>query len=102
MAAASPEELDTLLEDALLMGDGPAAAALFAGADAVVAAAGCLRRGAQAVELLTACGYLASPHCVRVGHRVALAIGDRALAVSAQGADGRWRLLTVVLLSASV
>lgn len=97
VSAASPEELDTLLEDALLMGDGPAVAALFAGSDALVATAGCVRNGAEAVELLTERGYLASPSFVRVGSGVALAIGERTVAVSGRGAAGRWQLLAVVL-----
>lgn len=97
MTAASPEELDTLLEDALLMNDGPAVAALFAGADVLVAAPGCIRHGAEATDLLAERGYLASPCCVRVGPGIALAVGEGAVTVSWRGTDGRWRLLAVVV-----
>lgn len=97
VSAASPEELDTLLEDALLMGDGAAVSALFAGSEALVAAAGCVRHSTEAVELLSEHGYLASPSVVRVGSGIALAIGERAVAVSGRGAAGRWQLLAVVL-----
>ena len=97
MTAASPEELDTLLEDALLMNDGPAVAALFAGTDVFVASPGRIRHGAEATDLLAERGYLASPYCVLVAPGVALGVGDRAVSVSSRGTDGRWRLLAVVV-----
>lgn len=92
-AAATPEELDTLLEDALLLHDDAAVAALFERGAVLVAWPGYVRGGAQAMELLSQCGHLASAHLVQIFDRVALVVGDTTITVSCCGADRRWRFL---------
>lgn len=62
MAAASPEELETLLEDALLLHDDAAVAALFEDRGVLVAGAGCVRNRHRAAEVLLQRDYVASAH----------------------------------------
>ena len=99
MAAASPEELDTLLEDALLMNDRAAVAALFWAAEVRVCSAGRVLSGADATDLLARCDYVASGCCERVAADVALAVSEATVTLCRRGTDGQWKVLVVVLTS---
>ena len=100
-AAASPEELETLLEDALLLGDGEAVRALFERGQVRVAGGGGLQVGGRAADLLAEQGFLASGHPLRLSPDVAVG-GGGAVTVSHRGTDHRWRLLVVVVPGAAL
>jgi hypothetical protein len=94
----TPEELETLLEDALLMRDTTALAQLFE--DASVLVAGHERqqiRGPREI-VRAACllwqhprGYLAGPRCVFQARDIALLLGDGVINVARRGPDGSWK-----------
>ncbi|GAC1611585.1 MAG: hypothetical protein NVS3B26_25930 [Mycobacteriales bacterium] len=98
MFASSPEELETLLEDAVLMGDEAAVEALFDAAGLVIAGPR-VAGPEQALVELTALGYLASTRPVTVRHcvAVAVAVGDFAVNVSFRTPDGAWRLVAAIV-----
>jgi hypothetical protein len=93
--AGTPEELETLLEDALLLDDGAAVQALFARGRVHVVGGGTVLEGRRAADLLTRRGFVASPGSVRVSADVAVGAGT-AMTVAQRGADRQWRLLVVV------
>lgn len=93
MGAATPEELDTLLEDALLLADEAALCALFEGTRVVVAG----QAGQDALRSLRCRGYVASEKAVRVGHDLALTVSGDVVVISRRGSDLRWRLVAVVV-----
>ncbi len=99
-AAASPEELETLLEDAVLLRDGAAVEALFEHGDVLVAEVARVSRGAEGSELLSRQGYVASPRSVRVGYCAAVIAGEHTVTVSCRGPDQGWRLLAVIVAPA--
>src|SRR5215212_2788846 len=76
--ARHPEELDALLEDALVVGDRAAVAALF-DRDAVAVGAGAEARGGDAIaRLLGGCRYVAvTRELLRAGD-TALVVAERA------------------------
>lgn len=100
--ARTPEELETLLEDALLLGDATALAALFE--DGAVVAAGFTpreARGADEIASFAAASggpYLANPRRVLEARETALVVADGAINVARRGEDGAWRY-TIALLS---
>lgn len=100
VAAASPEELETLLEDALVLRDDAAVEALFEPWDVLVAVAGSISRGRVGTELLSRQGYVASPRSVRVVSGAAVIVGEHAVTVSCRGPDRSWRLLAVIVAPA--
>lgn len=94
----TPEELETLLEDALLMRDAAALAQLFDDASVLVVGHGPQQiRGpgeiAQAALLLwqPQRGYLADPRRVFQARDTALLLGDGVINVARRGPDGSWR-----------
>lgn len=98
MAAASPEELETLLEDALLLHDHTAVAALFEDRGVLVAGPGCVRGRAEAAEVLVRHDYVASVRSVTVVRGVAVVVGDQTVNVSCRGPDRSWRLTAVIMM----
>ena len=103
-AGQTPEELETLLEDALLMRDAEALAQLFEDASVLVAGHGPQQiRGSgdivQAAWLLWPHqrGYLASPRRVFQARDIALLVGDGVINVARRGPDGSWRYAISVL-----
>ncbi len=96
--ASTPEELESLLEDAFVVGDPAALAALFD-------TAGILAVGQDDVEMCDGAAnarfgaaicergftYLADPIRVLQAHDMALIVTDRAVNVMRRGSDGRWR-----------
>lgn len=89
--ARTPEEVDGLLEDALVLGDHAGLTALFDDR-AVLVGAGTEARGAQAIaEVLTANGYVASnARVVRAGD-AALVVADGGVHVVRRDRRGAWR-----------
>lgn len=99
-AAASPEELETLLEDALLLYDAEAVRALFERGRVRVAGSGGVLEGRGASDLLSEQGFLASGRPALLSSDVAVGVGS-AVAISRRGLDHRWRLLVVVVTGVS-
>jgi hypothetical protein len=92
----SPEELETLLEDALLLHDDAAVAALFT-CGVLVASSDGVQDGERASDVLAERGYVASARPARVVGGVAFGAGTHAVTVSCRGPDRGWQLLAVVL-----
>jgi hypothetical protein len=93
--ARTPEELDTLLEDALVMAGGASFAELFQ-AEAVLALRGGEARGERIVDLIAELGarepaYVADPRRVLQAGDTALLVADRAITVMRRADDRRWR-----------
>jgi hypothetical protein len=100
----TPEELETMLEDALLMRDAAALAQLFEDASILVAGQGQRQiRGpreiVQAAWLLCQYrrGYVADPRRVFQARDTALLLGDGVINVARRGPDGSWRYAISVL-----
>jgi len=96
VGGATPEELETLLEDAFVLRDAPAVADLFEPRGLLVAGLGRPAvRGAAAVghaaAHLWALGYVADPRAVLQVPGLALVVGARSATVARRGVDGVWR-----------
>ena len=98
MAAASPEELETLLEDALLLKDDAAVAALFEDRGVLVAGTGCVRSRDLAAKVLLQRDYVASARLVTVVRDIAVVVGDHTVNVSCRGPDRNWRLAAAIVM----
>ncbi|CAA9481319.1 MAG: hypothetical protein AVDCRST_MAG53-717 [uncultured Solirubrobacteraceae bacterium] len=99
--ARSPEELETLLEDAFVIRDGAAVAALFE-PDAVIADGSTSARG-ESVERFVArrwaldLTYLGNPRRVVQARDTALIVADGAVSVVHRACDARWRYAITLL-----
>jgi ketosteroid isomerase-like protein len=98
--AFSPEELETLLEDAVLLGDGPAVAQLFERGGVIMPRAGSAEaRGRAAIAGLArnlwsnGPGYLADPRQVAHSGDLALVVGSAAVNVARRQRNGSWRFV---------
>ncbi len=96
--ARTPEELETLLEDAFVTRDAEAVSAMFDEGAVLVAGDGSPRvRGADAIGRLVAAlweggrTYVAEPRRVIQARDTALVVGTRAINVVHRGSDGAWR-----------
>jgi hypothetical protein len=103
-AARTPEELDTLLEDAFVLRDADALLELFEPAAVLaIGAATRMARGAQEIVHLVTwlweqrTTYLAGQRQVMQARDTALMLGDRDVAVVRRGTDGHWRIAISVL-----
>ena len=103
--ARTPEELETLLEDAFVTRDCEAIAELFA--EEAVLDAGNGRRQARGGEEIARLAqaiwhadrtYVAEPWRVLQARDTALVVAERAINVARRGGDGAWRY-TISLLS---
>jgi hypothetical protein len=100
--ALTPEELDTLLEDAFVVCDVAAVPELFE-AHALVAASGAANaRGAGIAALVAGLWahnvtYIPGPRRVLQVNDTALIVTERAISVAHRNADARWRY-TIALL----
>ena len=102
--ARTPEELDALFEDALLVRDGAALATLFD--DGAVFAAGdeSSIRGGEAIARRTLAlwggerTYVADPQRVLQARDLALVVAARSFAVMRRGSDDTWRYAIALLL----
>ena len=99
--ARTPEELETLFEDSLVLRDRQALAGLFEdGAVLVVGDEPSARGGEDIARLALATWegghtYVADPHCVIQARDIALIISERGLSVVRRGNDGAWRYAIV-------
>lgn len=95
--ARTPEELETLLEDAFVTRDAEALAALFEGRAVFVAGDQQPVRGGEAIARLAAAlwerdrTYVASPRRVVQARELALILGEGAVNVARRDGDGDWR-----------
>ncbi len=87
----TPEELGTLLEDAVLLGDDSGVRSLYDGG-AVLVGRGWVGGPACALDLLA--GWVAGP--VTVLGDLAVSVGSFAVVVSRRGSDGCWRVVVTV------
>ncbi len=100
----TPEELETLLEDAILMGDADAVAGLFQPSGVLaVDTERELRGHSQIGEAAAALrryrpGYLATPRRVFRVRDMALMLGPDVVNLAHRGDDGTWRYAICVLL----
>jgi len=102
--ARTPEELETLFEDAFVVRDRDALAQLFEHG-AVLAAGGGpqeARGAAQIARFATAMWerdrtYLADPRRVLQARDTALVVAERAINVLRRGSDGTWRYAITLL-----
>ena len=96
--ARTPEELETLFEDAFVLRDSEAVARLFS-AGALLVAGGTSReaRGSQQIARLAAemwdleYTYVADPRRILQARDTALVLGRRAINVVRRRNDGSWR-----------
>ena len=95
--AQTPEELETLFEDAFVVRDREALAQLFTdGAVLGTGPAAPVARGGEQIARLAAAiwdrdyAYLAEPRRVLQARDTALVVGDRGIHVVRRGGDGRW------------
>jgi ketosteroid isomerase-like protein len=97
--ARSPEELDSLIEDAFVLRDRAGLEALFEDRAVVVEVGGSEARGAEAVARMWARGrtYVARTRRVLQTPDTALVIADSALHVLRRDGEGAWRA-TITLL----
>jgi hypothetical protein len=102
--AHTPEELETLFEDAFVVRDGAAVAALFE--DEAVLVTGVApgeARGGAAIARIAAelCSgdvtYVAEPQRVLQVRDTALVVGPRGVSVVRRGADATWRYAIALL-----
>lgn len=100
VAARTPEELETLLEDALVLHDASALAELFA-PDAVLAVDEALTARGDAIPdtalalLSNGRAYVADPQRVLEARDIALIVTERGVNVARRGSDGGWRYAIV-------
>ena len=100
--ARTPEELETLFEDALLVRDHQVLTALFESGATLVMGGQQPVRGGEAIAraaLATRDGigaYVADPRRVLLARDSALVVTDRGVNVMQRGADGSWRYAIVL------
>ena len=101
--ARTPEELETLLEDALVLRDGEALAELFEAGAVLVAGNGSPARGGEEIARWATAlwagdrPYVADPRRVVQGRELALVVEEQAINVVRRGSDGAWRYAIVLL-----
>jgi len=102
--AQTPEELETLFEDAFVTRDREALAQLFEDGAVLVAGDGLqeARGGEQAARLAAAMWegdrtYVADPRRVLQARDTALVVAERAINVVRRGSDGCWRFAISLL-----
>jgi hypothetical protein len=96
--ASTPEELESLFEDAFMTRDRGALAELFdSGAVLVAGVEATEARGGREISQRTTAmcdrgyAYIADPRRVLQSREVTLVIAERAVNVMRRGRDGRWR-----------
>jgi hypothetical protein len=97
VAAESPEELEILLEDALVLQDDAAVAALFEEGGVLVESSGCVRGRNQVAHLLAQQQYLAAPCSVTVVNNIAIVVGRHTVNVSCRDPGAGWRLVAAIV-----
>lgn len=101
--ARTPEELETLCEDALVMRDGQALAELFEEGAILVAGNGLPARGGEEIARLALATwdddrvYVANPCHVMQARDIALLVAEQRINVVHRDRDGAWRFAIVFL-----
>jgi hypothetical protein len=99
--AQTPEELETLLEDALVIGDAEIIASLFEEGAALVTMHAPPTRGNASIARLALViwdpdhPYIAHPCHVVQARDVALVVGERGINVARRGSGSAWRYAIV-------
>ncbi|MDQ1626517.1 MAG: hypothetical protein QOI54_261 [Actinomycetota bacterium] len=102
MTASSPEELEILLEDALILHDAAAVAALFEDRGILVTVPGSVVGPAQVANALEEHTFVASPHSATLVGDIAVVVGDHhTVNISCRGTDRRWRLVVAIVMPGS-
>ena len=102
--ARTPEELETLFEDALVIGDSKALAELFEEGAVLVGADERPARGGEEIARLALATwqakriYVADPWRVMQARDIALVVDDQGINVARRGGDGAWRYSIVLVL----
>jgi hypothetical protein len=96
MSASSPEELEALLEDAVLLGDEAAVLSLF-DAGAVLITGPRVTGPETALAELATLEYVAATRTVAERRDLAVLVGEQAANVSCRAPDGVWRLVAVIV-----
>lgn len=96
--AGTPEELETLFEDAFLLRDSGTLAELFDdGAVLAAGEGGVEARGGEQIGRLAAAmwernyAYVAAPRRLLQAHELTLVLAEQGINVVRRGRDGRWR-----------
>ncbi|MCB0195476.1 MAG: hypothetical protein KDJ65_26240 [Anaerolineae bacterium] len=101
IGARTPEELETLFEDTLMLGDHQALAALFEDGAVLVVDDERSARGGEAIArlaLVTWAGehtYIADSQLVVQARDIALIVSERGINVLCRDSDGIWRYAIV-------
>jgi hypothetical protein len=101
--ARSPEELETLLEDAFVIRDGEALIELFEMGAVLVGGDVQEARGEEEIAQFAAAlwdrdhTYVADPHRILQARDTALVVADGGINVARRGSDGDWRYVIAFL-----
>ena len=101
--ARTPEELETLFEDALVIRDRAALTELFEAGAVLVAGDSPLARGGEEIARLVMAlwdgdrTYVADPQRVLQARDIALVAAERGVNVMRRGSDGAWQYVIVLL-----
>jgi len=101
--ARTPEELETLFEDALVMRDREAVAELFEAGAVLLAGDGPPTCGGKEIAGLSLAmsdgdrAYVADPQYVIQARDIALIVAEQGINVARRGRDGDWRYVIVRL-----
>ncbi|HMQ29641.1 MAG TPA: hypothetical protein PKD53_02890 [Chloroflexaceae bacterium] len=101
--AHTPEELETLFEDTLVMRDGQALAALFDHGAVLVAEGQAMARGGAAIARLALARwsgehtYVADPQCVVQARDLALIVTAGGINVAQRARNGAWYYAIVLV-----
>ena len=99
--ARTPEELEVLFEDTLMLGDPQALAQLFDEGAVLDAGAERTARGGEAIAQLALAlwagdhSYVADPQCVMQVRDIGLIVARHGINVVRRGRDGTWRYAIV-------
>jgi hypothetical protein len=99
--ARTPEELETLFEDTLMLRDHQALAELFEDGAVLVIDEEQSARGGEAIARLALVTweedhtYVANPQCVMQARDIALIVSERGINVVRRSGDGSWRYAIV-------
>jgi hypothetical protein len=94
--ARSPEELEMLFEDALVVGDTDALRDIFEAGAILVTAAGAELRGRDAIADACLGDVVTAPSRILQAGRTALVLGLRSVSVVRRGTDHAWRYAITV------
>lgn len=95
--AHTPEELEALFEDTLVLGDEQVLVELFEDGALLFVNDGRFAHGAEEIVRLALAtwqgehSYVADPQHIMLAHNIALIVLERGINVARRGSDGTWR-----------